>query len=86
MPLSAPEGTVIGDWINMGNYNYPNPPSGATPVAHTTADNDFVKAGVSFNFPLTNPKVRYIRLSVSTTWSSGTFAHAMEMAFYGDPR
>ncbi|MBO9675726.1 MAG: DUF4959 domain-containing protein [Sphingobacteriaceae bacterium] len=86
LPLSAPEGTVIGDWINMGNYNYPNPPSGATPVAHTTADNDFVKAGVSFNFPLTNPKVRYIRLSVSTTWSNGTFAHAMEMAFYGDPR
>jgi hypothetical protein len=70
----------------MGNYNYPKPPSGLAPVAHTPADNDFVKAGVSFNFPLTNPKVRYIRLSVSTTWSNGTFAHAMEMAFYGDPR
>ncbi|TCC87940.1 DUF4959 domain-containing protein [Pedobacter frigiditerrae] len=86
LPLSAPVGTIIGDWINMGNYNYPPPPSGLAPVAHTTADNDFVKAGVSFNFPLTNPKVNYIRLSVSSTWSSGTFAHAMEMAIYGDPR
>lgn len=86
LPMSAPEGTVIGDWINLGNYNYPPPPSGATPVAHTTADNDFVKAGVSFNVPLISPKVRFVRLSVSTTWSNGTFAHAMEMAFYGDAR
>ncbi|QXU43008.1 DUF5000 domain-containing lipoprotein [Pedobacter sp. D749] len=86
LPMSAPEGTVIGDWTNLGNYNYPPPPSGATPVAHTTADNDFVKAGVSFNVPLISPKVRFVRLSVSTTWSNGTFAHAMEMAFYGDAR
>lgn len=86
LPLSAAEGTVIGDWTNMGNYNYPDPPSGAKPVAHTAADNDFVKAGVSFNLPLASPKVRFVRLSVSSTWSSGTFAHAMEMAFYGDPR
>lgn len=86
LPLAAAEGTVIGDWRNLGNYNFPNPPSGALPVAHTTADNDFVKAGVSFNVPLVSPKVRYVRLSVAATWSSGTFAHAMEMAFYGDPR
>lgn len=86
LPLSAPEGTVIGDWINLGNYNFPDPPSGALPVAHTLADNEFVKAGVSFNVPLVSPKVRYVRLSVTSTWSSGTFAHAMELAFYGDPR
>ncbi|EDM37150.1 hypothetical protein PBAL39_05108 [Pedobacter sp. BAL39] len=86
LPQYAPEGTVIGDWVNLGNYNYPPPPSGAKPVAHTTADNDFVKAGVSFNVPLASPKVRYVRLCVTTTWSSGTFAHAMEMAFYGDNR
>ena len=86
LPMSAPEGTIIGDWVNLGNYNYPPPPSGALPVAHTTADNDFVKAGVSFNVPLVSPKVRFVRLCVSTTWSNGTFAHAMEMAFYGDAR
>lgn len=86
LPVSAPEGTVLGDWTNLGNYNYPDPPSGAKPVAHTTADNDFVKAGVSFNVPLTSPKVKYIRFCVSKTWSNGTFAHAMELAFYGDPR
>ncbi|MFN0257275.1 DUF5000 domain-containing lipoprotein [Pedobacter ureilyticus] len=86
LPMSAPEGTVIGDWINLGNYNYPPPPSGALPIAHTAADNEFVKAGVSFNVPLVSPKVRFVRLSVATTWSNGTFAHAMEMAFYGDAR
>jgi len=86
LPKSAPEGTVLGDWINLGNYNYPPPPSGLSPIAHTPADNDFVKAGVSFNVPLASPKVKFIRLSVEGTWSNGNFAHAMEMAFYGDPR
>ena len=86
LPLSAPEGTVLGDWVNLGNYNYPDPPSGLKPIAHTTADDAFVKAGVSFDVPLASPKVRFVRLSVSSTWSSGTFAHAMEMAFYGDAR
>lgn len=86
LPAFAPEGTILGDWVNLGNYNYPPPPSGALPVNHTTADNAFVKAGVSFNVPLVSPKVKYVRLCVTTTWSNGTFAHAMEMAFYGDPR
>jgi hypothetical protein len=86
LPLSAPEGTVLGDWINLGNFNFPDPPSGNKPVAHTEADNDFVKAGVNFDVPLASPKVRYVRLAVANTWSSGTFAHAMEMAFYGDPK
>ena len=86
LPVFAAEGTVIGDWVNLGNYNYPPPPSGALPVNHTSADNDFVKAGVNFNVPLISPKVKFVRLCVSTTWSNGTFAHAMEMAFYGDNR
>ena len=87
LPLSSPEGTVLGDWTNLGNYNYPDPPSGLKPIAHTTADDAFVRAGVSFDVPLISPKIRYVRLSVSAPWSpGGTFAHAMELAFYGDPR
>lgn len=86
LPKSAPEGTVIGDWTNLGNYNYPDPPSGLKPTAHNAADNDFVKAGVSFDVPLVSPKVKYVRLCVGQTWSGGDFAHVMEMAFYGDPR
>jgi hypothetical protein len=86
LPKFAPEGTVLGDWTNIGNYNYPDPPSGSKPTAHTSSDNDFVKAGVSFNIPLVSPKVRYVRLCVAQSWSGGDYAHAMEMAFYGDPR
>lgn len=86
LPKTAPLGTVLGDWIVIGNYRFPDPPSGLSPVAHNAADNDFVKAGVGFDVPLSSPKVKYLRLSVSQTWSNGSFAHVMEMTFYGDPR
>ena len=86
LPAFAEEGTVLGDWVNLGNYRYPDPPSGALPVAHTTGDNDFVKAGVNFDVPLSSPKTRFVRFCVTSTWSNGSFAHAMELAFYGDAR
>lgn len=86
LPRTAPAGTVLGDWTNLGNFNFPDPPSGLKPAAHNASDNDFVKAGVNFDVPLASPKVRYLRLSVGTTWSNGSFAHVMEMTFYGDTR
>ncbi|RZA00487.1 MAG: DUF4959 domain-containing protein [Sphingobacteriaceae bacterium] len=85
LPVSAPTGTVVGDWVCLQNYTYPNPPSGK-PVGSTTAgDEEFVKAGVNFNVPLQAPAIRYIRFSVDRTWTGGNFAHAMELSFYGSP-
>lgn len=85
LPILAPVGTVLGDWINLGNYNFPNPPSGNPPSAYTPGDEAFVKAGVSFNVPFNAPDVKFIRLAVGNTWSGGATAHVIEMSFYGRP-
>lgn len=86
LPAIAAEGTVAGDWVNLGNYKFPDPPSGLPPGLTTAADAAFVAAGVNFNVPLASPKTRYIRFNVAETWSGGDFAHAMEITFFGDPR
>lgn len=86
LPVSAAVGTVVGDWTNLGNFRYPNPPSGLPPVAHNSADNAFVLAGVNFNFSLAAPPVHFIRFAVGESWSGGNFAHAMEISLYGQPQ
>jgi hypothetical protein len=86
LPVSAPEGTVLGDWVNLGNFTYPNPPSGQSAVNHTDSDNAFVLAGVNFNVSINAPEIRFIRLSVAETWSKGDFAHVMEISLYGGPK
>ena len=85
LPVRSAEGEVVGDWINMGNYHYPDPPSGSRPGAVTEADRVFAAAGVSFNVPLSNPKVKFIRFAVAETWSGGDFAHVIEITFWGNP-
>jgi hypothetical protein len=86
LPLTAPEGTVVGDWINMGNFVYPNPPSGLPPGAINAADRAFVAAGVGFNFSISDPAIHFLRVAVATTWSGGDSAHIMELSFYGQPQ
>lgn len=85
LPLNSEPGTVIGDWVNLSNYTFPSPPSGLPPGVTNATDAAFVLAGVNFNVPINAPKVKFIRFSVSSTWSSGDFAHAMELTFFGNP-
>lgn len=85
LPLSSPVGTVVGDWINLGNYRYPDPPSGASPTAITAADRAFVAAGVEFKVAIAAPAVHFIRVAVANVWSGGDTAHIMELSFYGKP-
>ena len=86
LPVSSAVGTVLGDWVNIGNFRYPNPPSGLPPLAHNAADNAFVLAGVGFNVSLAAPPVHFIRLAVAQSWSGGNIAHAMEISLYGQPQ
>jgi hypothetical protein len=86
LPQSATVGTVVGDWINLGNYHYPDPPSGLTPGFTNAADQAFVSAGVNFDIPPGAPTVRYFRVLVHDTWSGGDFAHIMEFSIYGNPQ
>lgn len=83
LPLVAEEGAQIGDWINLGNYRFPDPPSGASPRQSNAADEAFLRSGVSFDVPLNAPAVRYLRLSIAETWSGGSSAHVIELSLYG---
>lgn len=85
LPVLAEVGAVVGDWINLGNYHFPDPPSGLPPGSTNAADDAFVKAGVNFNISINAPVVRYIRVAVSNTWSGGDAAHIMEISLYGKP-
>lgn len=86
LPASSAVGTVVGDWINLANYDYPPPPSGLPPLAHNAADNAFFAAGVNFNVPLTAPPVRFVRFAVAQSWSGGNFALSLEITLFGQPQ
>jgi hypothetical protein len=85
LPRYSAVGTVVGDWINLANYHYPDPPSGLPPGSTNAQDAAFVAAGVNFNVPISAPPVKFIRIGVADTWSEGDFAHAMEISMYGNP-
>ncbi|QJB37605.1 DUF4959 domain-containing protein [Chitinophaga oryzae] len=86
LPVFAEVGTVLGDWVNMGNFAWPGPPSGAPPTAATAADKAFFNKGSEFTFPFTAPRARFLRLAVAESWSGATFAHAMEITVFGNTK
>jgi hypothetical protein len=85
LPLFSEVGTVVGDWVNLANYKFPEPPSGLPPGATNAQDAAFVLAGINFNVPINSQPVKFVRLAVSETWSNGDFAHAMEITLFGKP-
>lgn len=85
LPLTSEVGAVVGDWVNLANYKFPEPPSGLPPGATNAQDAAFVLAGINFNVPINSQPVKFVRLAVSETWSNGDFAHAMEITLFGKP-
>lgn len=84
-PNSSAPGTVVGDWVNMGNFVFPNPPSGLQPSQANEADKAFVAQGINFTMPRTAPEVKYIRYHVTQTWGGLDYVNAMEISIYGNP-
>ncbi|MBO9618901.1 MAG: DUF4959 domain-containing protein [Niabella sp.] len=86
-PMYADVGAVIGDWVNIGNFNFPYPPSGLPPKQASPTDKAWSDAGVEFDIPFGAPKVRFVRIAVPQNWDgSNNYAHIMELTFFGDPR
>ncbi|RYY35975.1 MAG: DUF4959 domain-containing protein [Sphingobacteriaceae bacterium] len=85
LPKNSPAGTVSGDWFNMGNFVYPNPPSGLPGSQANDADIAFAAAGINFKMPLSAPATKYIRFEVTQTWGGLDYVNGMEISLYGNP-
>jgi hypothetical protein len=85
MPQTSSPGTVVGDWTNLGNFTFPNPPSGLPASQANAADMAFVAQGVNFTMPRLAPEVKYIRFHVTQTWGGLNYVNAMEISIYGSP-
>ncbi|SEM30470.1 protein of unknown function [bacterium A37T11] len=85
LPNNSLPGTVAGDWVNMGNFVYPNPPSGLPTNQANAADIAFAAAGVNFKMPSTAPSTKYIRYVCTQTWGGLDYVNAMEISVYGSP-
>ncbi len=83
LPVGSSPGTVSGDWINMGNFVYPSPPSGLPGSQANAADNAYAAAGINFRMPSTAPEVKFIRFVVTQTWGGLAYVNAIEISFYG---
>lgn len=85
LPRNSEPGTVAGDWVNMGNFEYPDPPSGLPGSQANASDNAFAAAGINFRMPSSAPPVKYIRFVCTQTWGGLNYINAMEISLYGSP-
>ena len=79
-------GTVIGDWVVLGTYHFPDPPSGLPQGSTNDADQAFIDRGVSFDVPFSSPTTKYIRIVVDDTWFGLQYTYVQELTFYGIPQ
>ena len=84
-PKNSAPGTIAGDWVNMGNFVYPNPPSGLPANQANQADIAFGAAGVDFKMSNTAPAVKFIRYECTQTWAGLDYVNAKEISLYGNP-
>lgn len=60
-------------------------PSGLPEGSNSEEDIEAVLSGHDFTFALEQEPMRYVRLRFTSVWTSSTFCHLSEIAFYGDP-
>jgi hypothetical protein len=85
LPKNSAPGTISGDWVNLGNFAFPPPPSGLPNNQANASDLAFVAAGVSFAIPFAAPATKFIRLDVSRTFGGLNYVNAIEVSLYGNP-
>lgn len=85
LPSQSNMGDVIGDWVNLGNFE-PLPKPSGLPGVNTAVDNAFATAGWEYILSSSNPVVRYIRLEVEDNYNGNTAVIVTELTFYGNPQ
>ncbi|WP_316818304.1 DUF4959 domain-containing protein [Pedobacter nyackensis] len=83
LPVSAPEGTVLGDWVNLGNFDFPLPPSGNPIIAPTAGDIQWWTDGTEFHMPVNTPLVKFLRIAINKSWGNHPATYVCELTFYG---
>lgn len=86
LPMGVPLGTVVGDWINLGNFVPPTKPSGLPLNSYSSADDALVAAGFEYDFSADNPAVRCIRYSSESSFSGSVLCIVRELTFWGLPQ
>jgi hypothetical protein len=85
-PGGAAVGTQAGDWIVLGNFKVPDPPSGLPQGKTNAADKAYVNNGIDFNLPANAPPVKYVRIVVKDTWFGLDYTIIREVTFSGVPQ
>lgn len=78
-------GKLDSTWVLMGHYEIEKP-SGSAYGNDTPEDVAYAEAGINFEFDVTLPRVRYIRIRCLRNWADGTAQNIDELEFFGDPR
>lgn len=79
-------GTQIGDWISLGNFRVPDPPSGLPQGQTNAGDKAYMNNGIDFSMPANIPAVKYVRIVVKDTWFGLDYTIIREVTFSGIPQ
>ena len=77
-----------GSWDNwhlLGTYESVKP-SGLPSGQQSDEDYQLANGGLSYDFDVSAPKVRYLRIKSNRNWQGSTFMSIAELQVYGDPR
>lgn len=85
-PGNQPVGTTTGDWVVLGNFQFPDPPSGLGVGQTNAADQAFLNNGIDFDVPFESQAIKYIRIVVTHTWFGLNYTNIREVSFYGAPQ
>lgn len=78
-------GKLDSTWVLMGSFEVVKP-SGSAYGNDTPEDIAYAEAGINFEFDVTLPRARYIRIRCLRNWADGTAQNIDELEFFGDPR
>ena len=82
-PGGAAANTQYGDWISLGSFRVPDPPSGLPQGQTNASDRAYVNNGIDFSMPVNIPPVKYIRIVVKNTWFGLDYTIIREVTFSG---
>lgn len=85
-PGGAAPGTQYGDWVSLGSFRVPDPPSGLPQGQTNAGDQAYVNNGIDFSVPNNTTPVKYVRIVVKDTWFGLDYTIIREVTFSGVPQ